>query len=451
MRTPRETRKLRRLKMPYVLLCVFVLMLTALIIMAYLMPKPGDNLEFQAIIKGARDDRARFAAAEAEARKAVPPDAPIPATWDYRPTLDALADGPRGESGALIALVRAYVMEGGVISDSGAEFIRKDLSRGKPLPADNPFFFDFTKDGITSPELKARLSLFLIESKALREAEAGYKLDLLQDISNAYRVPLDSNLSALGVLIAGRALAELQSGNAPRALETVLTGYGVAGLLENWPHHYAAANRYMTDQMLHRVLWRCVDADAVGPDGQQRIVQMFDAIKSGDRLAKALLLQGAYNITGEEADYRGLPRAAEFAFAFVGRGAFESAKQLASLVNTPPWQARQQLEPLEKHKSIGSRAGVFVDRAILAYQAHWREAMMGDIARLAFALKQWRQEHGAYPAALQDLKPFPLAELPKDPLTGGPLNYETDGASFSLKSASGSKPLFAEIFWSAGR
>ena len=448
MPTTGRRKRSRTRSVLYALPALFVMGLVILIVAAYLLPKPDAGAEVQAIMKEVRDDKAKHAAAAAAARKAMPADAPIPATWDFRPILDALKGD---ELDPLMMLVRSCLIEGDSLSDATVAQICKVLARQGAMSAGNPFYFSFTQASVGSTELKARLSDFLRQSKPLREVEAGYKLGLMQDVANAYRVTLDSNLLGMGTLFAGRALCELEAGDAPAALETALTAYGIAELFEDWPHQYAAANRYVTDQQIHRVLWRFIDAGSITPADQQRVLQALDRLKPVDRLRQALLFQGASNEIGEEADYRGYPKVVSFAFAFAGRGAFGDAKQLVSLLGTPPYQAGRQLEALDKHKTVGYRVNSFVDKAILAYRTHWRESMMGDVARLVFALKQWRQEHGAYPPSLQELQPFPLADFPKDPLTGEPVTYQPEGTTFTLTGGSGTGPFWGETYWRASK
>ena len=136
-------------------------------------------------------------------------------------------------------------------------------------------------------------------------------------------------------------------------------------------------NRYFANRMLHPVLWHYVDHETVSAADQQRILKALDALKPVDRLAKALLVQGTNNEIGEESDYRGYPKLVGFVFAFTGRGALDSAKQLIPLLNKPPYQVRERVRALGGHRFGGYNVNRFVDNAIAVYRMHAREAIMG--------------------------------------------------------------------------
>jgi hypothetical protein len=56
------------------------------------------------------------------------------------------------------------------------------------------------------------------------------------------------------------------------------------------------------------------------------------------------------------------------------------------------------------------------------------------VARVAFALEAFRDARGAYPAALAELAPDFIVELPEDPFSGAALVYARDGERFTLYS-----------------
>jgi hypothetical protein len=337
----------------------------------------------------------------------------------------------------------------GVSADS-AERIRDALERKRHARPDNAFYFSFSWEPAPCHNLRDLLCEFLRNSRPLQEIEAAQKLGLLQDIADAYRNPLESNLVNIAVLFAARASCELAGGDAPRALETLLAGYAIAERLADWPHAYGPSNRYYADRMLDRVLWLVCDAGPITVADQQRVLNALDGRTPVNRLTKTLLVHAANLEIGEESDHRGYPKPVDVAFAFTGRGALSSARQLVPLLTTPPWQARELMEDIGKHRAAGYWVNRFVDNAIQDYKMHAREAMMGDMARLAFALKQWRQEHDTYPASLQELQPFPLPEPPREPLTGDPIQYESGGASFRLTGPS-DDTLWVEQYWIATR
>ena len=234
MQTAGTRKRSRNLAVYYTLLVLFVVGLIVLVVLARTFVRPVAPAEIQAILKEAQEDKAQRAAVTEDARKAVDSNKPvaddvvIPASWDFRPILKAL-DGDK--VGLLVTLVGRYLMDGGGVSEAGVERVRKALAQYGNPPAGSPFDFTFTPESVWGADLNARLSAFLLQCKALQEVEAAYKLGLLQDVADAYRNPLESNLTNLCTLLAGKAYREIEAGDAPRALETLLTGYGIAGLL----------------------------------------------------------------------------------------------------------------------------------------------------------------------------------------------------------------------------
>ena len=63
-----------------------------------------------------------------------------------------------------------------------------------------------------------------------------------------------------------------------------------------------------------------------------------------------------------------------------------------------------------------------------------RNNCMPDVVRAFFALKDYQRAHGEYPKALDGLCPAPIPALPDDPVSGGPMIYESDGKTFTISS-----------------
>lgn len=438
--------RIRRFTVTYTLLAFFVLALAVLILAARIAPKSEVFLpreETREILQDAEQLRAARMASAEQARKELPPTGAVKAGWDYRPLLKALQGGGPDP---LISLVNSVVQDAGVLSEASKAAVRKALENSRSLPADNPFRFSFTSEDLSGEELVPRLSRFLRQSRALLELEDALKSGLLEDISTAYRNPLESCLVKVAVLFAGRSACELADGDAPRALETLLTGYDMADLLADWAHIYGPGNRYYADRVLDKVLWRLADAGPVSPGDRERILQALDARKATDRLAKTLRTHAANLEIGEESDHRGYPDSVDLAFAFTGRGALDAADRLVALIDIPPYRAREPLASIGEHKIAGYWVNRFLDSAVEAYKMHARESVTGDMTRLALALKDWQREHGVYPASLEELQPFPLPALPVEPLTGDPIRYQTDGSSFQLTGANDGT-LWEEPYW----
>ncbi|MGB2906430.1 MAG: hypothetical protein WBB73_04985, partial [Candidatus Aminicenantaceae bacterium] len=61
------------------------------------------------------------------------------------------------------------------------------------------------------------------------------------------------------------------------------------------------------------------------------------------------------------------------------------------------------------------------------------EAMI-DTARIGLACKIYRNRHGKFPEAMNDLSPEILTEIPLDPFTGESLIYRKEGDGFIVYS-----------------
>jgi hypothetical protein len=69
----------------------------------------------------------------------------------------------------------------------------------------------------------------------------------------------------------------------------------------------------------------------------------------------------------------------------------------------------------------------------------WRAELV--LTSTAIALREFRLEHGAYPAALGELVPTYLKALPLDPYTDKPAEYRRDGSGFVVRAAIPSRKL----------
>lgn len=298
------------------------------------------------------------------------------------------------------------------------------------------------------PELLGRLREFLKQSPALREVESALTLGLYQDVADAYRNPLEAKLTEIDILLAGRAVCEVEAGEPARALETLFNGYQLAALLADWQHYYGYQHRYYANRLLDKVLWRVVDAAPLSPADEERVLQVLDARKPTEGLAATLRIHAVRIELGEEGDHLGLPEAANAGFALAGRGALDRANQIIALFGTPPYQVHDQLVRIGEHKLTGYWMNRFVDNAIRAYKLHARDAATGDMTRLAFALMTWRREHGDYPATLEEIQTFPSTDIPKDPLTGAPVQYARGSPGFTL-SVPSEESVWGENYWIA--
>ncbi len=444
-RAVREKRRRRPYFWTRLLLGLFLLVLVAVIAVAKALPRPQDNGEITGILEGAAADRLARAEAVARARAVVPEDAAVSSDWDYRPLL---AEFRGGRLEALLALASSYTEEPSHIPPYHIPRIRQALGKHGPASPPGPFHFPFDLDGTPQPETLARLGDFLRRSQPLTEVKAAVELGLFQDIVDVYRNPLEADVVSMVVLLAGRAMGELLAGEAATAADTLLAGYQLTWLCGDWPHYYGHSHWYFGNKVLDRVLWRVVDAAPPDDALRKRLLDAMDARKPVDRLGRALLIQAANTEIGEESEHRGYPQPVNLGFAFAGREAMARMKQFVPLLAQPPWRTRGEAAAIGAHVVGGYWINRLLDGAVQAYKLHSREAVMGDIIRLAFALKAWRDAHGAYPASLGELQPPPLAEMPTEPLTGEPLQYEATPATFVIRGPA-DNTVWPEMYWVA--
>jgi hypothetical protein len=435
----------RSLTLARALLAVMLLVSVVLIGLANFVPRPADAADVKAALTETARDRAARAAALAEARKAVPKNAPVPPAWEFSALLNALG----GNAGRVLPhLVSNYVENPEDLLDELVKRLRDLLEdEGCGSPGD-PFYFPLDPRKQSKQEILANLSAFLPNLKALRDVEAALDLGLCQAVVNDYPSPRYSNIVNLCVLFAGRAVCEARAGERGRALDTCLVGYRIARLLGDWPHYHSYIERYFADHMLDRALFRVVDAGPLNEKDQARLLEALDSRKPVEGLAKSLRLRAAYQEAGLEGEARGYPGFSDYGFAFAGRGSMERAKRLNTLLDQPPYAVQDELAQIADPTLGGYWVNLLCDNGIQSFRLHAREALMGDIARIAFALKAHAQKQGAYPASLQELNPLPVAEIPKEPLTGNPIAYQGGGNSFTISSPPAGD-LWGEIYWAA--
>lgn len=99
------------------------------------------------------------------------------------------------------------------------------------------------------------------------------------------------------------------------------------------------------------------------------------------------------------------------------------ARKLALPTNEPkPWWWWKRLSATFSWEGLGSAVGRSLDD----------HETMARLASAAVALRRFKLEHAAYPPSLDALVPAFMSKVPRDPATGQPLKYETQGDGFSL-------------------
>ena len=70
----------------------------------------------------------------------------------------------------------------------------------------------------------------------------------------------------------------------------------------------------------------------------------------------------------------------------------------------------------------------------MVLNAEDRGNMRLELTKLAFALAEYRAQHGVYPAKLADLVPKYVAAIPADVFSGGALHYKPQADGYLLYS-----------------
>ncbi len=429
----------------YVVFILIVGTLVFLIVVAYTLPKSGDTLELQEAIKEGRLEKEARSAEFEKARESALPNGILNKEWRFSSLLE-WCNGPTFRATQL--LVTSCVETPGELTEANLKRIRQLARDDLFRHANNPFLFPVDLATCSRQDMLDRLCPYLLNLRALVEIEAGLKLGLCSEALNVYHNPRKANMVGVATFFAGRASCEVLGGESTRAADTLISGYTLAAMLAEWPHIYGQVERNLADKTLDLVLWRLADAGPLDQAVQDRILAALETRKPNDPLAKAFRLNAARIEIGEESDSRGYPKPVDIGFAFTGRGAFTLSKLIIPLLDRPPWQTSAQLGPIRQHRIAGYWANKFSDSAIVSYKQHAREALSADIARLAFALKAWKREHGAYPQTLSELTPFPLPQIPREPLSGEPVKYENSGQTF-IFSGPADADVDANQYWVA--
>ncbi len=120
---------------------------------------------------------------------------------------------------------------------------------------------------------------------------------------------------------------------------------------------------------------------------------------------------------------------------------------LRDAINEPDFQRRRAiLAPLEAvvEREKARRGGLRWPFHVIAnmslfplldsFEANDRLLAQAHLAEQVIALKQYKQENGAYPDSLEAIADRLGGELPQDPFSGEPFRYERDGDGFRLSS-----------------
>ncbi|MBI4559171.1 MAG: hypothetical protein HY706_16420 [Candidatus Hydrogenedentes bacterium] len=138
---------------------------------------------------------------------------------------------------------------------------------------------------------------------------------------------------------------------------------------------------------------------------------------------------------------------------FIGGGTvelYDVTKQLGPLLDKQPYEVRGELQAIQKQfgGTLNYWAEWHIKRVIEAFEGLSRRAFLADVAQVAFALRDYKRDHGEYPATLEALVPDRLSALPVEPVGGKPLVYLRAGAGFVLGVPRSASIADDEASWS---
>jgi len=110
---------------------------------------------------------------------------------------------------------------------------------------------------------------------------------------------------------------------------------------------------------------------------------------------------------------------------------YTSARQASDIIKQEPSKAGDTLMDLKAAvPDFAHQTHDFLQQISDLYVLQQRNEFMADVLDVVLALKNYRQDHGAYPRSLEALIPDYLDAIPVDPVAAAPLVYEVNGGGF---------------------
>lgn len=217
------------------------------------------------------------------ARKAVPPDAPIPPDWDCAAGA-AKWDAPG--YALLFELIEGFIESPDKLpEDANQRLLNRVVYTG--TTGNMTAFetkFDPTQYGFDG--IIANLSDYLATSSDLAEFEAGIELGLCRwpgpNLTEAY-TDYFFDLSKVMRLIAARAICEAQVGQYEKALQTCFRGYDLTDLCFEEPVvPWLSCDYYFLYHKIDRALWYIVDTRPLSEALEAEVLKRLEESSNAD-------------------------------------------------------------------------------------------------------------------------------------------------------------------------
>lgn len=255
---------------------------------------------------------------------------------------------------------------------------------------------------------------------------------VLDPVTEAYShdAPYLDAVDHLGVIVALRGLAAARLGDRATAWECLLLLTELSGQLLREPDTRAATSAMTLPFWADIVLWALADDGPDSPGERDYHARIQEARVSTVALADTLLVESALAPGRREAGGV-FPRVAER--VLFDRFWDVQQELIGSLEEAP----RDAIQPLrERFRAVPLYAEESTSRLrrnLYLYRIHWQSRFCWELRDTASALKEWKEEEGAYPDTLEELQDAGLIPaVPEDPVWGEPIRYQRLGEGFAL-------------------
>lgn len=365
-----------------------------------------------------------------KARRELPPDAGVPADWQFG---EATANLPHDQ--IITAYANAYLTFSRGNVDRDFQVAQNKVENAIDAGQQDPLLQQIDQRQHNRDEILASLGAYLETAPGIVAFENALRFGLVApDANNSWHLRRFSEALAL------RALAEARQGNADAAVQSLLNAVTTARILEEAQEYYRSFGYARCQIALVKIIDAAWRTAPLSPEHRQRLVDAFVCDNTVDRIAECMhadlrsFYEGPPNLRRPDDDTPALLRAGQMFFEkTVGCAALpRTIQQLETLLRAQPHTVAPQLFALWKGiPRFAYRTEGYIGEMLRNYAAGWRSTITPGIIRLAFALKDYKREHGQYPDSLAGLGPgFPPS--PVDPVSGAPMVYSRKEAGFVI-------------------
>ncbi|MCX5757728.1 MAG: hypothetical protein NTU83_04335 [Candidatus Hydrogenedentes bacterium] len=421
MARKRRSSATRGIFLSFTLLAVVLMAIVALIVYARWQTHSPERVKLAATMMEMQRRAVEAKNAVLKARESLPADSPLAPPWDCA---KAVMAGNSVEIQILNTLASALLDNPDDLPQRMRDDLRSQLAPFRASKQLTPFMQSVDPETNTPEQVMANLRDYLCTSTDLAQIENGLACGLCADIP-VYGGPAPQ-MDRKSLCLSARAVAEAQTGNLAKAVDTCLCAYRLAELTTQSRVLNGIVEKSATDMTTDRAVWRIADISPLSAPDQERLLAEIDKRRSTTGLAESYRFEAAHMESGEMWGRRSDNPIDLFFRGRYGRGSMQAAERFVPILDQPPYKTKNQLD--EIRRAFDGRGGgnhPFVWTAVMAYTGHAEDANRAEAAHVGFALKAWKREHGAYPPSLDALDPKPLDTELLDPNTGKPAQYET--------------------------